>query len=202
MDSLPPGLTCSSLTWKRGPMFSVSKWPQGRWFRRCCSCSLRPLLRRRSTILETSCARCAVGHQQRVGRVDDDEIAHADGRHQRLLAVDVAVVRVLEHGGAAGEVAVPRRAAPAPTATTRSRRRSSRRRSAAPPPCRCAPSRHSRWRCRARAAKALASRRRKPRSSLAPSSAALAASRMAGCRRPSSSRNACAPSTKMPLFQA
>ena len=34
---------------------------------------------------ETSCA-CAVGHQQRVRRVDDDEILDADGRHQRLLA--------------------------------------------------------------------------------------------------------------------
>ena len=202
MDSLPPGLTCSSLTWKRGPMFSVSKWPQGRWFRRCCSCSLRPLLRRRSTILETSCARCAVGHQQRVGRVDDDEIAHADGRHQRLLAVDVAVVRVLEHGGAAGEVAgrVARRQLPqrrpradvAPADVDRQHRRlvgalhhgivdGDAGRASRRPWHRGAGSPDPPW------------LRRAPPWPLPGWPAAGA---------PSSSRNARAPSTKMPLFQA
>ena len=115
----------------------------------------------------------AVGHQQRVGRVDDDEIL-ARRWSRPAPARSGRSSWCVSSSTASPSTALPaRRAARAPTATTRSRRRSSRCRSAARRPCRCAPSRHSRRRCWAPCAKAFASRRRKPRSSLALASAAL-----------------------------
>ena len=47
-----------------------------------------------------------VGNQQRVGRIDDDQVVDADGRDQRALGMDVEVVAVLEHGVAVHVVAL------------------------------------------------------------------------------------------------
>ena len=135
---------------------------------------------------ETSCARAAVGNQQRIGRIDDDEILDADGGDQRPSRSGCSSpVRVLEHGVAMTAVAVRIVRRRSPTATTRSRRRSSRHRSAAPPPCPSAPSRRSRPRCSATLAKASPVEPQKAQVALgAASSALVAASRMAGAGAP------------------
>ena len=144
----------------------------------------------------------AVGHQQRVGRVDDDEIAARRWSPPAPSRCGCSCRACPRARRRRWRSCPSRRAAPAPTATTRSRRRSSRRRSAAPPPCRCAPSRHSRSRCRAPRAKALRIEPQEAQVLAWPRRAPpwpLPGWPAAGA--PSSSRNACAPSTKMPLFQ-
>ena len=47
-----------------------------------------------------------VGNEQRIGRIDDDEVLDADRRDERPLGVDVAVGGVLQHGVASDEVAL------------------------------------------------------------------------------------------------
>ena len=48
----------------------------------------------------------AIGDEQRVGRVDDDQVLDAEGRDERTLGMDVGVGRVLEQRIALDGVAV------------------------------------------------------------------------------------------------
>ena len=142
-----------------------------------------------------------VGDEQRVGRVDDDEVLDADGRDERPLGMDVAVGRIFEHGVALDEVAlvvsgrdVPQRRPGADVVPADVERQHRGGAASSPSP-------RSRSEMLGDAAKPVLSRRRKPRSSVAPASAARAASRISGSSRSISSRYVLAFSTKMPLFQ-
>ena len=72
MESLPPGLTCSSLTWKRGPMFERLEVAPGPIVAEVLLLLLAVRVLEACDDLGDVLRAVLVGDEQRIGRIDDD----------------------------------------------------------------------------------------------------------------------------------